>query len=96
MDKRDKDKGAFLKDKCFAPHMATAKQNVKATRTDFDAIRAQWASMPWGDFQVLYGSRNGQMVVFDPFVQVNPTDKKVIDEALDRWNDAITELEKSP
>ncbi|KAI9655027.1 MAG: ATP-dependent RNA helicase dbp2 [Alyxoria varia] len=94
MDKKEKDKGAFLERECFARDKVKAKQHVGATRDSFDAIKAHWADEPWGDFQVLYGLKDGKLVVFDPFVELNPTDKNTIDQVLIRWEKDIADLEK--
>ena len=92
MSKKEGDLPNWLQSKILSV-LPGAKGNLHNTIQTFDVIRTQFEADPWSDFQVMYDSTNGNLMVLDPWDEPHKatldTYKEKIVILLKKWKDDL-------
>ncbi|KAG0237707.1 hypothetical protein BGW42_000113 [Actinomortierella wolfii] len=66
-------------------NVQSAKSRRGFTLEQVEKIRGAYEKDPWADFQVLYDTKDGGLMVFDPSPEIHGIDKKKVFGILDQW-----------
>lgn len=67
--------------------MPNAKTYLETTIKTFNLIKAEFEREPWGDFQVIYDTTDGRLVVFDPYSDTSNKAKTIA--ILEKWQEDL-------